>query len=352
VTYDNDDLLSDVRPVAPITSRDDRKSVALELVPVELKAANAFILKHHRHHGRIPWHRFSIGAKRVDTGELVGVCVVGRPLSSTVDDQTTVEVTRLCSDGTPNVCSFLYGHAARAAFARGFKRIQTYIMRTESGASLRVSGWLFDRMSHHSRWDHRPKSKPLPPHLQDRKQLWYRGETEASLKARKTQETTERWVAEVKLLSESAIHKLELGRAHAARRGGYAPPPLEKDCPPRPTDGRCERCGQFNTYRGRPAPLVLNHDHTTGAFVDWVCRGCNTCPHGVPCGVKKRQPGTSFGVEKRQPWERLGMSRSSWYAHGKPRRPIERRTQKVIAHESGVSVRTVQRRTAEQRKAA
>ena len=40
------------------------------LVHIELSEANAFIVKHHRHHKRIPWHRFSIGA--VHEGQLVG----------------------------------------------------------------------------------------------------------------------------------------------------------------------------------------------------------------------------------------------------------------------------------------
>ena len=32
----------------------------LKLVHVEFPQANAFIVQHHRHHGRIPWHRFSL----------------------------------------------------------------------------------------------------------------------------------------------------------------------------------------------------------------------------------------------------------------------------------------------------
>jgi hypothetical protein len=57
------------------------------------------------------------------------------------DDGLTAEVTRLCTDGTRNACSFLYGATARAAFALGFKKIGTYILASENGASLYASGW-------------------------------------------------------------------------------------------------------------------------------------------------------------------------------------------------------------------
>jgi hypothetical protein len=144
------------------------------LVHVELSEANAFIERHHRHHNKIPWHRFSVGA--MHDGRLVGVAVCGRPLGGQHQDKW-VEVTRLASDGTANVCSFLYGAAARAAFALGFKRIQTYILKDEPGTSLKAAGWGFDRMSHPSGWHRR--GRPLAPHLNGRKQLWFTGERPA-----------------------------------------------------------------------------------------------------------------------------------------------------------------------------
>lgn len=57
------------------------------------------------------------------------------------DDGSTLEVTRLCTDGTRNACSFLYGACARAAFALGFKRIGTYVLASETGASVSAAGW-------------------------------------------------------------------------------------------------------------------------------------------------------------------------------------------------------------------
>lgn len=102
---------------------------------IEFADAAAFVSEHHRHHTPPVGHVFSIGAYRGDL--LVGVVIVGRPVARARDDGQTAEVTRLCvSDGERNACSFLYGKAAKAALAMGFRRIGTYTLARESGASL------------------------------------------------------------------------------------------------------------------------------------------------------------------------------------------------------------------------
>ena len=111
----------------------------LEIVPMTLAEANAFVEVNHRHHGKVVGHKFSIGLS--DGEKIVGVCVVGRPVSRYLDDGWTLEVTRLCTDGTRNACSMLYSAAWRAAKAMGYKRLVTYILESENGASLRASGW-------------------------------------------------------------------------------------------------------------------------------------------------------------------------------------------------------------------
>lgn len=112
---------------------------------LSLKEANDFVLALHRHHPPVVGHKFSIGCETagIDGGRpiLVGVVIVGRPVSRHRDDGMTLEVTRLCTDGTKNACSFLYGKAARAAFALGYRRIGTYTLPDEGGASLRAAGW-------------------------------------------------------------------------------------------------------------------------------------------------------------------------------------------------------------------
>lgn len=108
-------------------------------VRIELEEANAFVRQHHRHHKPVVGHLFSLGC--VFNDRIVGVVIVGRPVSRMRDDGSTAEVTRLCTDGTKDACSFLYGAAAKASFALGFERIGTYILASEPGTSLTASGW-------------------------------------------------------------------------------------------------------------------------------------------------------------------------------------------------------------------
>jgi len=62
-------------------------------------------------------------------------------------------VTRLCTDGISNGCSFLYAAAARTARAMGYTRIVTYILESESGVSLRASGWTLDGIAGGGSWN-------------------------------------------------------------------------------------------------------------------------------------------------------------------------------------------------------
>ena len=112
----------------------------LKLVPVTRDQAVAFIVASHRHAKRPLGYRFAVGVQHDD--RLVGVATAGRPVARALDDGQTIEVTRVCTDGTPHACSMLYGACWRAARAMGYSRAITYTLATESGASLRAAGWL------------------------------------------------------------------------------------------------------------------------------------------------------------------------------------------------------------------
>ena len=122
----------------------------LTLIPIPLKEANAFVAEHHRHHKPVTGHKFSLGCAQ--DGHLAGVAIVGRPVSRYLDDGRTLEVNRLCSTGEKNVCSFLYGAAARAAKALGYEKIITYTLDTEPGTSLRAAGWTCAGPAGGKRW--------------------------------------------------------------------------------------------------------------------------------------------------------------------------------------------------------
>jgi len=110
-----------------------------EAIPIELKEANAFVEELHRHHAPVHRDKFRFGCT-VD-GVLSGVIQLARPVNRNLDDGKTIEVVRCCSDGTHNVCSFLYSRAARIAKEMGYQKIITYILKSETGTSLKASGW-------------------------------------------------------------------------------------------------------------------------------------------------------------------------------------------------------------------
>ena len=111
----------------------------LTIVPIGFDEARAFVAAHHRHHRPPVGHKYSIGVS--DGERIVGVAIVGRPVSRMLDDGITLEVTRVATDGTRNACSALYGACRRAAWALGYRRLVTYTLAEEGGASLRGAGF-------------------------------------------------------------------------------------------------------------------------------------------------------------------------------------------------------------------
>ena len=113
--------------------------MALKIVPVRFKEACEFVRRYHRHHKPPQGHICSIAC--ADGEKIVGVVIIGRPVSRVLDNGLVAEVTRLCTDGTKNACSMLYVSSWRAARALGYKKLITYILNTETGTSLKAAGW-------------------------------------------------------------------------------------------------------------------------------------------------------------------------------------------------------------------
>ena len=135
----------------------------MQAVPIELKEANNFVNLLHRHHNAVYRDKFRIGCID-DSNKLIGVVQLGRPVSRCLDDGKTIEVVRLCTDGTKNACSFLYARAARVAKLMGYSKIITYILESESGTSLKASGWIkeADIKGHNWNCPSRPRNTQAP----------------------------------------------------------------------------------------------------------------------------------------------------------------------------------------------
>jgi hypothetical protein len=99
----------------------------MKIVPLELKALNELVASLHRHHKPVQGHRFSIGAEH--DGKLVGGVSVGRPVARLTDD-------------------------------------------TESGVSLKASGWVWDGASGGGSWTRESKPDRRQDQPQQPKQRW------------------------------------------------------------------------------------------------------------------------------------------------------------------------------------
>lgn len=132
----------------------------MEIKDITLREANAFVSKMHRHHGPVIGHKWSLAAYK--GGRLCGVAIVGRPTGRRLDNGSTLEVTRLCTDGTRNACSCLYAAAARKAKREGYEKIITFILQSEPGTSLKAAGWIQEAAKagkprwNKQRYEHKP----------------------------------------------------------------------------------------------------------------------------------------------------------------------------------------------------
>jgi hypothetical protein len=113
----------------------------IEIRPITFRNACEYVKKLHRHNKPPTGHKFSISVVNED-GEIVGVAMIGRPVARVFDDGLTAEVNRTCTDGYKNANSMLYGAAARACKAMGYRRVITYTQGDETGGSIRGAGFV------------------------------------------------------------------------------------------------------------------------------------------------------------------------------------------------------------------
>tara|TARA_R100001086_G_C11671720_1_gene213103 strand:- start:81 stop:536 length:456 start_codon:yes stop_codon:yes gene_type:complete len=113
----------------------------MQVVPLTLKKSNEFVKTYHTHNKQVAGCKFCIGV--VLDNEIEAVAIVGRPVARKLDDGFTAEVLRLCTrqNKIKNLCSILYSRSWRIWKLMGGKRIITYTLEKENGASLKASGF-------------------------------------------------------------------------------------------------------------------------------------------------------------------------------------------------------------------
>ncbi len=129
----------------------------LMIRPIRLRDSNLYVAQNHRHNIPTNGHKWSLAC--YDGDRLCGVAIAGQPVARLLDDGLTIEVRRVCTDGTYNACSKLYGACARVAKEMGYRRIVTYTLQTEPGTSLKASGWICEGEAGGDSWnrDARPR---------------------------------------------------------------------------------------------------------------------------------------------------------------------------------------------------
>ena len=142
--------------------------MSLRLVPITLKEASRFVAEHHRHHQPPRGGLFAVAC----ADQVVrAVAIIGRPVARMSADGFTAEVTRLASDGARNACSMLYAAAWRACRALGYRRLITYTLPSEGGASLRAAGWVVVGQTRPGNW-HRENRPRVDLHANQSKLRW------------------------------------------------------------------------------------------------------------------------------------------------------------------------------------
>lgn len=122
----------------------------MRLIPCTYKTACDFVNQHHRHHIASQGCKFCLGL--INDNKLCGVAICGRPVSRHLDNGFTLEINRLCTDGTKNACSKLYGACCRIAKEMGYEKVITYTLESENGASLKASNFICEGQAGGTHW--------------------------------------------------------------------------------------------------------------------------------------------------------------------------------------------------------
>lgn len=143
----------------------------MKIRPITLKEANLFVKQYHRHSLPTRGCRFAISAVD-EQGTIRGVAICGRPVARGLDRAYTLEVTRVCTDGTDNLNSKLYASCKRIAQLMGYDRVITYTLEKESGSSLLAIGAECSAHIPPQTWDRANRRRKSQPVEREPKRRW------------------------------------------------------------------------------------------------------------------------------------------------------------------------------------
>ena len=123
----------------------------MRIAPCTYRDAAEFVNQNHRHHNASIGCKFCISVID-DNNQLCGVAICGRPVSRHLDNGEILEINRVCTDGTYNACSMLYGACCRIAKEMGYMKVITYTLESENGASLKASNFTCDGIAGGTHW--------------------------------------------------------------------------------------------------------------------------------------------------------------------------------------------------------
>lgn len=138
--------------------------MSLHVAPCSAAEANDYVKTVHRHNGTLPTSIFRV-LVHDDERIVRGVAIAGAPKARMLMTPGTLEVSRVATDGSRNACSMLYGACTRAARALGYRRLVTYTLEIEAGASLRASGWSLTSRTKAESWSRRQAAKGNPDYV-------------------------------------------------------------------------------------------------------------------------------------------------------------------------------------------
>ena len=142
-----------------------------KFVSIELKNANRFIAQFHRHNKPVIRAKFQIGL--MESEELIGIGIVGRPIARMLSNGKTVEILRTCiKEGYPNACSMIYARLKRISQLLGYEKVITYTLQKESQSSLKALGASIVAEVKPQDWNRKNRRRSSQPVYKESKYRW------------------------------------------------------------------------------------------------------------------------------------------------------------------------------------